>query len=170
MSSNGSAISGNSSFLSELRASSGSIGTTYVIPANYSGWYLNREYDAEQKLTYFTEDIGWNLYYFYFRQDYPFWPRSTNAQFGFDEGKERGEEYLYGHKQILSRYHLERLSNDLGPVIDFDWNRQFFTGYYPTMTHHNALPFPQRPHMTTMPYYLNKHISVSFINNKFNIY
>ncbi|KAL2732724.1 hexamerin-like [Vespula maculifrons] len=127
---------------------------TYIIPANYSGWYITYEHDQEYKLNYFTEDIGLNLYYFYFRQQYPFWLKSEEYQMP----KYRGEEYLYGHKQLLTRYYLERLSNNLGKIEEFDWYKEFYPGYYPTMTYHNGLPFPQRPYLSMFPYYKYKYI------------
>ncbi|XP_014471247.1 PREDICTED: arylphorin subunit alpha-like [Dinoponera quadriceps] len=127
---------------------------TYTIPANYSGWYLSREYDVEHKLNYFTEDIGLNTYYFYFRKENPVWLKSEEV--GLQ--KFRGETYLYGHKLLLMRYYLERLSNDIGKVEDFDWNGQFFVGYYPTMTYHNGLPFPQRGYFSKFPHYKQKYI------------
>ncbi|XP_066598541.1 hexamerin-like isoform X2 [Prorops nasuta] len=122
---------------------------TYIIPANYSGWYLTREYDLEHKLNYLTEDIGWNAYYFFFRMQYPFWLEGDK----YNLPKYRGEEYLYGHKQILTRYFLERYANDIPKVEFFDWNKEFYPGYYPSLTYHNGLPFPQRPHYSTFPYY-----------------
>lgn len=134
---------------------------TYVIPANYSGWYMAREYDVEHKLNYFTEDIGLNNYYYYFRQDRPFWMKSDEFQLQ----KYRGEEYLYGHKQLLIRYYLERLSNDIGKVEDFLWDKEFYTGYYPTMTSHNGLPLPQRPYFSKFPYYKYKYMKVRSISN-----
>lgn len=130
---------------------------TYIIPANYSGWYITYEHDQEYKLNYFTEDIGLNLYYFYFRQQYPFWLKSEEYQMP----KYRGEEYLYGHKQLMTRYYLERLSNNLGKIEEFDWYKEFYPGYYPTMTYHNGLPFPQRPYLSMFPYYKYKYIKVS---------
>ncbi|KZC07221.1 PREDICTED: arylphorin subunit alpha [Dufourea novaeangliae] len=120
---------------------------TYVIPANYSGWYMNREYDLENKLNYFVEDVGLSSYYFLFRQQYPFWLESK--EFSFPEY--RGQEYLYGHQQLLNRYNLERLSNDLPVIADFDWSRPFYAGYYPTMSFHNGLPMPQRQHWSNFP-------------------
>lgn len=129
---------------------------TYIIPANYSGWYITYEHDQEYKLNYFTEDIGLNLYYFYFRQQFPFWLKSEEFQFP----QYRGEEYLYGHKQLMTRYYLERLSNNLGKIEEFDYYKEFYPGYYPTLTYHNGLPFPQRPYMSTFPYYKYKYIKV----------
>lgn len=121
-----------------------------IIHGNYSGWYIGRDYDTEMKLKYFIEDIGLNTFYFYFRQDSPFWLKSD--EFDFDKTI-RGEEYLYGHKQILARYNLERIANGLERIEDFDWNNEFYPGYYPTMTYHNGLPFPQRPHWSKIPHY-----------------
>ncbi|CAK9828072.1 unnamed protein product [Anthophora retusa] len=127
---------------------------TYIIPANYSGWYINREYNLENKLNYFMEDIGLNSYYFFFRQGFPFWMNSEE----FEQSYYRGEEYLYGHKQLMSRYYLERFANDLPKVEEFDWQQPFYAGYYPTMTYHNGLPFPQRPDWSRFPVYKYKYI------------
>jgi len=112
----------------------------------------------EHKMNYFTEDIGWNAFYFYLRQEYPFWLKGK--EFGLE--KNRGINYLYGHKQLLSRYYLEMLSNDIGKIEDFDWHRKFYVGYYPTMTYSNGLPMPQRPYWSKFPYYKYKYIKVQF--------
>ncbi|XP_015604511.1 arylphorin subunit alpha [Cephus cinctus] len=128
---------------------------TYIILANYSAWYLAREDDYERRLNYFTEDIGLNSYYFYFRQNYPTWLKSED--FSWDRNF-RGEEYLYGHKQILTRYYLERLSNDLGTIEDFDWSQEFPIGYYPSLTYNNGLQFPIRPKWTNIPSYKYKYL------------
>ncbi|XP_031829842.1 hexamerin 70a [Nomia melanderi] len=129
----------------ELKKTDGS--DMYVIMANYSGWYINREYDLENKLNYFVEDIGLNAYYTLFRLQYPFW--LSSEEFGFP--KNRGEEFLYNHLQLLNRYYLERFSNDLPAVEDFDWSKPFVPGFYPTMTFHNGLPFAQRPSWSQFP-------------------
>lgn len=134
---------------------------TYIIPANYSGWYLNLDSDEEHKLSYFTEDIGLNTYYMYYRFEHPFW--LSTEEFGLTPGF-RGEEYLYGHKQLWNRYFLERISNDLGYVEDFDWDLEFHTAYYPTMTFHNSFPYPQRPHWSRFPEYKFKYIEVIVIH------
>ncbi|EFN82403.1 arylphorin subunit alpha [Harpegnathos saltator] len=127
----------------------------YIIPANYSGCYMSHEHDVEHTLTYFTEDIGLNAYYFYFRKEYPF--SLKGEEFGLQNY--RGEEYLYAHKQLLMRYNLERLSNDAGKVEDFDFrHKEFYPGYYPMMTYHNGLPLPQRGFFSKFPYYKYKYI------------
>ncbi|XP_008555005.1 arylphorin subunit alpha [Microplitis demolitor] len=125
-------------------------GNSYIIHANFSGWYLNRDYDTEMKLKYFMEDISLNTYYFFFRENNPFWLSSD--EFGLDKHS-RGEEYLYGHKQLFNRYNLERLANGLEKVEDFTWDSEFYPGYYPTMVYHNGLPYPQRPHWSKIPQY-----------------
>ncbi|KOC69159.1 Hexamerin [Habropoda laboriosa] len=127
---------------------------SYIISANYSGWYVNREFNLENRLNYFTEDVGLNSYYFFFRHGFPFWMESKE----FNLPDYRGEEYLYGHKQLMNRYYLERLSNDLPKLEDFDWQQPFYAGYYPTMTYHNGLPFPQRPDWVKLPIYKYKYI------------
>ena len=129
----------------------------YILPANYSGWYLNRDYYLENKLNYFTEDIGLNSYYFFFRLAYPFWMPSS--EFGLSDSI-RGAEYLYGHQQLMNRYYLERLANDLPKLEDFDWQKSFYAGYYPTIVHKNGLPFPQRPEWSDFPVYKYRYIKV----------
>ncbi|XP_011305212.1 arylphorin subunit alpha [Fopius arisanus] len=126
---------------------------SYVIFGNYSGWYLHRDYDPETKLQYFTEDIGLNAFYFFFRQDNPWWLGSD--EFGLAKSY-RGEEYLYSHVQLLNRYNLERLANGLERVENFLWDGQFYPGYYPTMIYHNGLPYPQRPANSKIPEYKYK--------------
>jgi hypothetical protein len=121
---------------------------TYIIPYNYSNYYLSEEYDYEQRLNYFTEDIGLNTYYFFFRNEYPFFLTAEELQ---APKNYRGEEYLYGHKLLLNRYFLERLSNDLGHIEDYNYNRPFYPGFKPTMTYPNGLPFPSRPSDSYFP-------------------
>lgn len=127
----------------------------YIIPANYSGWYLSRDFDHEHEINYFTEDIGLNAYYFYLRKMNPIWLKSDEM-----EQKYRGEEYLYTHFQLLVRYLLERSSNNMGDIGDFDWHDNFYVGYYPTMTYHTGLPFPQRAYFSKFPYHKYKYIKV----------
>ena len=139
----------------------GGVSSPIIINANYSGWYIGREYDFESKLNYFTEDIGFNTFYFYFRQEAPFW--LSSEEYGLETKNVRGEEYLYGHKQILARYALERMANGLDHIEAFDWNSEFFAGYYPTLTYHNGLPFPQRERWSKIPHYKYKYSQVNYL-------
>ncbi|XP_059052700.1 arylphorin-like [Achroia grisella] len=111
----------------------------YYFYANYSG-PLTYE-DNENLISYFTEDIGWNSYYYYFHNKVPFWEKGENAIGPFKE--RRGEIYFYVYQQILSRYYLERLSNGLGEIPRFNWFGKLETGYYPYLGPYQ-LPFAQR--------------------------
>lgn len=115
-------------------------GNTVIINSNYTGWYVN--YNDEQKLSYFTEDIGLNSFYYYFHLDYPFW--MNGEQFNLKKDR-RGENFYYTHQQILARYYLERLSNGLGEIPNFSWNWPVETGFYPSISYHNGMSFPVRP-------------------------
>ncbi|XP_044731626.1 allergen Cr-PI-like [Chrysoperla carnea] len=118
-----------------------------IIPANYSGWYLDIERD--QKLTYFTEDIGLNSYYWYLHVDYPFW--MEGPEFGLDKDH-RGELFYYIHQQLLARYYLERLSNRLGEIEWINIWEPMEHGYVCTLQHENGLPFPVRPKKAMLIY------------------
>lgn len=113
--------------------------SAYLVYANYSSAYgmLN----DETKLSYFTEDIGWNSYYFYFHIDYPFWMNGT--EFGLNKDR-RGEQFLYMHQQLLARYYLERLSNRMREIPEFQWTQPIETGYDPHMHYYNGVSFASR--------------------------
>jgi len=112
---------------------------TVVIPANYTGYYVHT--NPEQKLSYFTEDIGLNSYYFYFHADYPFWMGGKEYNLYKDR---RGEFYLFQYQQFLARYYLERLSNDVGRIPEVSYYEPISTGYYPALRYYNGDSFPSR--------------------------
>ncbi|XP_041982501.1 uncharacterized protein LOC121735665 [Aricia agestis] len=117
----------------------------YVIYANYSDYttYHNDEY----KISYFTEDIGLNAYYFYFHAYFPFW---MDSQDYVTLKERRGEVYFYAYQQILARYYLERLANGMGEIPDFSWWEPIKTGYSPYMSYYHS--FVQRPEEFLIPY------------------
>ncbi|XP_033355374.1 hexamerin-like [Bombus vosnesenskii] len=128
---------------------------TYVVTANYSSSYMMPYMDDEYKLDYFMEDIGINAYYYYIRQIFPFWMSSSK----YNMPKEiRGQFYYFIHQQLLARYFLERMSNDLGKIEDFDWNKSIYPGYFSTMMYPNGIPFPQRDRYSALPYYKYKYL------------
>lgn len=111
----------------------------FVLYANYSSTLVSN--NDEQRLTYFTEDIGLNSYYYWFHSQLPFW--WNGDKFGpFKE--RRGEIYYFFYKQLLNRYYFERLTNGLGPVGEFSWFSPIPTGYYPLLST-TMYPFVQRP-------------------------
>ncbi|KAH9639333.1 hypothetical protein HF086_012943 [Spodoptera exigua] len=111
---------------------------SYIYYANYSNGltYPNQE----QKLSYYTEDIGLNSYYYYFHTHMPFWWKIDKLSILKNR---TGEFFFYYYQQLLARYYLERLTNGLGEIPDFSWYSKFETGYYPQLTG-NFLPFTQR--------------------------
>ncbi|XP_011506306.1 PREDICTED: arylphorin subunit alpha-like [Ceratosolen solmsi marchali] len=121
---------------------------TYIIPYNYSNFYLTDEYNYDQRLNYFTEDIGLNNFYFFLRTQYPSFLSGDEINLPKNS---RGEAYLYIHKLLYNRYYLERLSNDLGKIEDYDYSRPFYPGFWPTLSYPNGLPFPSRPSNSYFP-------------------
>ncbi|XP_078044092.1 hexamerin 70c [Augochlora pura] len=107
---------------------------------NYTDKNVNNQNNLEDKLNYFVNDIGLNAYYVFLRLNNPFWLNSTLL----DSSGYRGEEFLYGHSQLLKRYNLERVANELPFVENFLWTEPFPVGYEPSLTFHNGLPWPQR--------------------------
>lgn len=116
------------------------VDNTFYIRSNYSGWYTTT--NDETALTYFTEDIGLNTYYYYFHTTYPFW--FSTEEFGLTKDR-RGEFFLYTHQQILARYYMERLSNNLGEIPKFMWDLPIRTGFKSSLRHFNGLEMPSRP-------------------------
>lgn len=112
--------------------------TELIIQSNYTGW--NKRSNPEQALSYFTEDIGLNAWYYNFHADYPFWIDSKDSIFK----NRRGEVYLHTHSQLLARYYLERLSNGLGKIPQFSWRVPFRTGYNPALAYYKGSSFPVR--------------------------
>ncbi|KAJ6638512.1 Larval serum protein 2 [Pseudolycoriella hygida] len=119
---------------------------TIIIPTNYTDYdyYMT---NFENKISYFTEDIGLNTYYYYFHADYPFW--MTGKEYKFKKER-RGEQYLFTHQQLLARFYLERLSNDMGIIPEFSWYEPIKTGYYPALRYYNGAFFPERNNFYNM--------------------
>lgn len=111
----------------------------YVIPMNYTGWYLHLNED--QKVSYLTEDVGLNAFYYNFNLDYPHW--MEGKPYGLDKDR-RGELYIIMHHEINARYYLERLSNDLGHIPEFNWREPINSGYYPSLMYVSGKQFPTR--------------------------
>lgn len=110
-----------------------------ILWANYTDRKLLL--NEEQKLAYFHEDIGLNSWYYYAHMDYPFWMDAENDRTWNDR---RGERYMWIHWQLLKRYHLERLSNNMYDIKEFSWDHHIPTGYYPQLAYYNGEKFPAR--------------------------
>lgn len=111
---------------------------TLVLHANYTSQDLY-SYD-EQKLSYYTEDVGLNSYFFYQHVDYPFW--LGGKEFGLYKDR-RGEYFFWVQQQMLARYLLERYSHDMPRIKDFTWWTPL-QPYYPNMRTYYGYPFMSR--------------------------
>jgi hypothetical protein len=111
-----------------------------TIPMNFTGWYMHMNKD--QKLTYMTEDPVYNALYYQYSLDYPYW--MAGKDYGLDKDR-RGEFFIVLHQQILARYYLERLSNGLGEIPEFNWRQPIKSGYRPSLMYVNGKQFPIRP-------------------------
>ncbi|EDW35449.1 GL17278 [Drosophila persimilis] len=107
-----------------------------VLKSNYSNHYGNLNYDHE--LAYFLEDVGFNSFYYYYNLDYPFWTKGSEHHVLNKD--RRGELYLYTHWQLLARWYLERLSNDMGEVPTFNMYEPVASGYYSALRSYNGVP------------------------------
>ncbi|XP_017770758.1 PREDICTED: allergen Cr-PI-like [Nicrophorus vespilloides] len=109
-----------------------------------SDFIVHAEYTKyeEEYLSYFTEDIGVNAYYYYMNIFTPFW---LEREFSKYEDIHYGEWFHYYHNQILARYYLERLANGKGQIPTVEYAEPTKFGYYPSLTYFNGKPFPSRP-------------------------
>lgn len=97
--------------------------------------------DSDAPVTYFTHDNELNALYYNLHVAHPSWLGGEVIPLVKDR---RGEWFWFIHKQILTRYYMERLSNNLGeiPVLGQDVVQH---GYNPGLLYHNGVPFPVRP-------------------------
>jgi hypothetical protein len=111
-----------------------------VIPVNYTG--KHGHINEDNLLAYFHEDVGLNAFYYYYNLDYPHWYAGEE---GYEFSKDRrGEFYFYLHHQILARYFMERLANNLGTIDEFSWNDEMSAGYFSGLRYYNGIHFPDR--------------------------
>lgn len=98
-------------------------------------------FNAETKMSYFTEDLGWNAYWYYLNLDYAFF--LNGKEFGLEKDR-RGEWWIYNVQQILARYYQERLSNGLGDIPEYFWYQQVEYGYDPQLIYYNGIGYSYR--------------------------
>ncbi|KAH8294882.1 hypothetical protein KR018_003854 [Drosophila ironensis] len=109
-------------------------------------------YNEESKLSYFTEDLGWNTYWYYLNMDYSFFLDGTTFNLKNDR---RGEWWMYNVHQLLSRYYMERLSHGFGDIPEFSWFHQIEMGYDPQMIYYNGIGYSYRKNYYEMETYGN---------------
>ncbi|XP_045769520.1 basic juvenile hormone-suppressible protein 1-like [Maniola jurtina] len=93
------------------------------------------------RLSYFTEDIDVNTFYYYLHMNYPYW--MVDDVYGLNKER-RGEVTMYANQQLLARYRLERLSHGMCDIKMIMWNEPLKTGYWPKIRLHNGEEMPVR--------------------------
>jgi tyrosinase len=97
-----------------------------VIPRDYTSSNL----EDEHRLWYFREDLGVNLHHWHWHLVYP----SDATRIDMVDKDRRGELFYYMHSQLVSRYNLERFSNNLPRVKRLNNFRDpIAEGYFPKM-------------------------------------
>ncbi|XP_063537221.1 acidic juvenile hormone-suppressible protein 1-like [Cydia strobilella] len=99
-------------------------------------------FSVDSPVFYWTHDYALNTWYYNTQVAYPKWLGSETCPLVKDY---RGEWFWYWHKQLLSRYYMERLSNGLGEIPDLELHGTVEEGYTPGLLYHNGIPFPVRP-------------------------
>jgi hypothetical protein len=108
------------------------------IPINYTAG----DRELEQRLAYFREDIGVNAHHWHWHLVYP--GSGLDAIVRKDR---RGELFYYMHAQVIARYNVERLANNLARVARFGNNfRELIPeGYFPKIVRSsNNYAYPPR--------------------------
>ncbi|CAG4931475.1 unnamed protein product [Colias eurytheme] len=97
-----------------------------VIPQNYTA----SDWDPEQRVAYFREDIGINLHHWHWHLVYPF----DSADRAIVAKDRRGELFYYMHQQIVARYTTERYCNKLSAPKRFsNFREPIEEGYFPKL-------------------------------------
>nr|CAD7568052.1 unnamed protein product [Timema californicum] len=109
-----------------------------VVRMNFTGTIRN----PEQRVAYLGEDIGLNSHHAHWHMDFPFWWKPE--EYGVEKDRQ-GELFYYMHHQLIARFDLERLSNDLPFVKPLGWNQKIVDGFYPQTTYRVGGEFPARP-------------------------
>nr|CAR85693.1 hemocyanin subunit type 1 precursor [Carausius morosus] len=109
-----------------------------VVRMNFTGTIRN----PEQRVAYLGEDLGMNSHHAHWHMDFPFWWKPE--EYGIDKDR-KGELFYYMHHQLIARFDLERLSNDLPPVEPLGWRERIVDGFYPQTTYRVGGEFPARP-------------------------
>ncbi|XP_065361706.1 larval serum protein 1 beta chain-like [Calliphora vicina] len=122
-------------------------------------WYMPVDYTRDIELynehssiSYFTEDLGWNAYWYYLNMDYAFF--LDGKTFGLNKDR-RGEYWMYNVQQLISRYYMERLSHGFGEIPEFFWFHEIEYGYDPQLINYNGVGFSYRKNYWEVQTYTN---------------
>lgn len=109
-----------------------------IVRMNFTGTIKN----PEQRVAYLGEDVGMNSHHAHWHMDFPFWWRS--AEYGMEKDR-KGELFYYMHRQLIARFDLERLSNELPFVEPLSFDDVIVDGFHPQTTYRVGGEFPSRP-------------------------
>ncbi|XP_067612753.1 larval serum protein 1 beta chain-like [Eurosta solidaginis] len=98
-------------------------------------------FNRHSVLSYFTEDLGWNAYWYYLNLDYAFF--LDGETYGLNKDR-RGEWWFYNVQQILARYYMERLSHGFGDIPQFSFSQAYEYGYDPELVAYNGVGYSYR--------------------------
>lgn len=112
---------------------------TLIVDVNYTAIPTLND---ERKVSYLTEDVEWNAFYYNFNIDYPQFMEGQKSGLNKDR---RGELFISVHQQMLARYYLERLSNGLGKIPELNFRQPVETGYNPSLLVFTDKQYPSRP-------------------------
>lgn len=109
--------------------------------------YTASNLDLEHRVAYFREDVGVNLHHWHWHLVYPSSGRPEIAN-----KDRRGELFYYMHQQLLARYNMERLCNNLARVRRLtNFYEPIEEGYYPKLDNSVASrAWPSRHPFTKM--------------------
>lgn len=138
---------GDIGHISTLRGNS--VGTINL-HVNLDDMCISPLYTTENRLNYFTSDVGLNAYYYYFRMMFPFWMNTKEYNVPKDL---RGDLYYFVHQQLIARYHLERISNGLGQLEVGSWDRMDLPGFNFNIMFFNGIMMPRRDWWNFVPLY-----------------
>jgi hypothetical protein len=137
----------------------------FYMPVDYTRDidYFNRE----SELSYFTEDVGFNSYWYYLNLDYSFF--LDGKTFGLNKDR-RGEYWIYNVQQLLARYYMERLSHGFGEIPEFSYFGQIEYGYDPQLTYYNGVGYSYRKNYYEIQSYQNFDMHNNIYNTFQRIY
>ncbi|XP_046751431.1 arylphorin subunit beta-like [Diprion similis] len=129
-----------------------------VVPASYGNWQ-NTKTDGynedEQRLNYFMNDVSLAEAMHYAHLLRPSWLcRVEFSDNVFAAWPPRGEIFLWWHMHTLALYKMERYSNGLGAIKEFDWNYPLPYGHDSNASYPNGCQFPSRKKGSRIPHHL----------------
>lgn len=139
-----------------------------LINGNLKKMYMPVDYtrdiekiNKDSVISYFTEDIGLNAYFYYLNLDYS--KMLSGKEFNLDKDR-RGEWFLYNIQQLLARYYAERLSHNLGEFDTLSMYGIVKTGYNPQLLYHNGEGYTVRKNYFELESYQNINLLKKIMN------